>query len=47
MSLNQIFNSCLSNKEIKSEKFNFKEWCNDSFGICHGDHRIRVVIEFD
>ncbi len=32
---------------VKPEKFNFKEWCNDSFGIYHGDDRIRVVIEFD
>jgi predicted DNA-binding transcriptional regulator YafY len=32
---------------VKPEKFNFKEWCNDSFGIYHGDDRIRVVVEFD
>ena len=32
---------------VKPEKFNFKEWCNDSFGIYHEDEKIRVVIEFD
>ena len=31
---------------VKPEKFNFKEWRNDSFGIYHGDDRITVAIEF-